>query len=173
MRCALTEIAEPVGVGGTNMPPHATAERGAPSAARPIAIAPRVFTRHDRISQYGRAMVERAQHRTRSRGLVLGVVFGIMLACGSVGAEELVCEDAVAHLADCCPGFDPVRFNCQSDAACGGEGAPALTVTAGDCVRSRNCSELNSSGVCAGLVRLSYEAFPGENQSEIERQACD
>jgi hypothetical protein len=84
-----------------------------------------------------------------------------------------VCEDAVARLQDCCAGFDPVRFNCQSESSCDGAVAPAVTVRAGDCIRARSCSELNSAGVCSGLIRLSYEPFPDQNQTEIERQACD
>jgi hypothetical protein len=128
---------------------------------------------HRGIWQYGRAMGVRAQHRTRSRGVVLGVVFGIMLACGSVDEDELVCEDAVAHLSDCCPGLDPVRFSCQGDTACGGDGVPSITARAGDCVRSRSCSELITAGVCAGLTRLSYQPYPDRNQAAIERQACD
>lgn len=71
----------------------------------------------------------------------------------------LSCEEAVAALAECCPGFEPQRVRCvdhryrQTSACTGsvteGHELPALDVATSECVRAMSCADLVAGSTCA------------------------
>jgi hypothetical protein len=72
--------------------------------------------------------------------------------------DVLSCEDAVAHLAECCPQFDPHAVQCfysfQVLSGCGDDlstdqVAPALSPDESACIRAMSCDALRNSTVCA------------------------
>ena len=94
----------------------------------------------------------------------------IVLSCGSIRDDELVCEEAVSRLEDCCPSFEPRRFSCDRGGC--NPNVPALDERAADCVRERACGDLQSKGICENLIRLSNQPYPSSLTDEIEREAC-
>ena len=116
-----------------------------------------------------------ASRQPRHTGIVLAVLtglVGILFSCGSVRKDELVCEEAVARLSDCCPSFDPRRFDCEYIQSCAGSNVPVVDEHAAECIRARACDDLASTGICAGLIRLSNVPYPSSVRGEIEREAC-
>jgi hypothetical protein len=84
-----------------------------------------------------------------SRGFTLSVVVGALLACGSIRQDEFICENAVSHLQECCPGFDPHAIVCSYDQSCiGGATYPELDATQSDCILGQSCDTLRAYGVC-------------------------
>ncbi len=94
----------------------------------------------------GRATLER---RLRSAGWLMAAL-AALAACGDeLNEEELDCEEAVAYLEDCCPGFSGARLSCvyESGAGCSAT-TPDLGIRESRCIRARSCSGLVRSGVC-------------------------
>ncbi len=72
-------------------------------------------------------------------------------------ADVVDCEDAIAALVECCPGFDPSRVRCEyrretigsCDASTTQTTTPALSPDESDCIRGARCADLQARGVCA------------------------
>lgn len=62
--------------------------------------------------------------------------------------DELECEQAVAELEACCPGFVSAAINCEFSVGCGTTTYPALTLRESQCITGTACSELQSNKVC-------------------------
>jgi len=119
------------------------------------------------------------QGKRRSRtALIVGGAFGMLLACGSSTTDDdnfredvLDCENAVARLSDCCPGFRSRQVEClyhfheEESSGCGESSAsrdeitPALSTAESDCIHSTSCAALQATGVCTRAQNaLTYEA---------------
>lgn len=59
--------------------------------------------------------------------------------------DEVHCEEAAAHLAECCPGFDPRGFDCTAGPGCN---SPKLLVDDGKCIERKGCEALVADGTC-------------------------
>jgi hypothetical protein len=72
--------------------------------------------------------------------------------------DVLTCEDALARLAGCCPGFDATKVEChyhrhESDGGCGytptyDNEDPAFTLDESRCIRDTSCDMLVRGHVC-------------------------
>lgn len=68
--------------------------------------------------------------------------------------DVLRCEDALARLQSCCPGFDPIPVDCNfyhSSGGCGGgttDVRPAFSVDESKCIAVTSCEALVANGVC-------------------------
>ena len=93
----------------------------------------------------------------------------IALSCASMSPEELLCEEAVSRLEDCCPGLDARRFSCET-----GCNSPTTAVTeqASECIRDRSCDDLKNKGSCTALTRIANEPYPASATFVIEQEAC-
>jgi hypothetical protein len=97
---------------------------------------------------------------TRSRtwpgGFTAALLLGVILGCTGIREDELACEEAVAHLQDCCPGFYASSVDCTYEP--GGCGVsplyPEISTNQGWCIRSESCAELESTGVCARAIAM-------------------
>jgi hypothetical protein len=80
-------------------------------------------------------------------------------------ADVLACEDAVAHLRDCCPAASQLRcrylYEYHDNTSCDGSGEsysiqvrPDLSETESICITSKSCSELAAIGVCDRASRV-------------------
>jgi hypothetical protein len=78
------------------------------------------------------------------------------LLAGALDREELECEEAIAHLKDCC---EPL----ETDNICGA-GCDALTLSLEEsgCIEERGCDELRAAGVCERVSALSIAGAPEE-----------
>ena len=84
-------------------------------------------------------------------------------ACGS-DELELKCENAVAHIARCCPGFDPGQISCIDyhpgpgcfNSPCnGGDRNPDITAAQSQCLIGRGCDDLRAHGACDSFARAA------------------
>lgn len=68
------------------------------------------------------------------------------LTCSGIHDVELRCEEAVAHLARCCPGFQPEVIRCEIPASCGGSSGarPQLTLEQSACLLDLSCADLGT-----------------------------
>jgi hypothetical protein len=70
--------------------------------------------------------------------------------------DVISCEEAVARLEECCPGFRPTRVACRyyfhRREGCEGSGVdktePDLDLRESQCVREASCEKLASQGFC-------------------------
>lgn len=94
----------------------------------------------------------------------------LVFACseGGLREDEIECEEAASHLADCCPGFQPSTLACRYHEGSCGTTFPDLTATEGACIRSRSCDDLVSSGVCA---KAAAAADAGAHE-KLAQAAC-
>jgi hypothetical protein len=83
----------------------------------------------------------------------------MVLACGAIRQDEFICENAVSHLQECCPGFDPTRIVCSYDTGCGVTTYPELDETQGQCILGDSCQALVANGVCDRVAALPDEGL--------------
>jgi hypothetical protein len=79
----------------------------------------------------------------------------LVVALASVGparnsgfrSDELLCEEAAAHLDRCCPGFEPAKLNCTfiDGGGCGEDVPPMFDEAESRRIRAASCSELRST----------------------------
>jgi hypothetical protein len=90
--------------------------------------------------------------RTARRALT-GVVAALVAACVApigIRGDELECEEAVARLTTCCPGFDPGKVECAYvDRGCDPPILPAFSVETAQCIERSDCVALAARGTCA------------------------
>jgi hypothetical protein len=73
-----------------------------------------------------------------------------------VREDELQCEEASAHLDNCCPHFDPTEVGCtHGDLACG-ERDIRLTVDESQCLRSLDCEQIRERELCERVEHVSF-----------------
>lgn len=120
--------------------------------------------------------------------VVVGVVMGALLACSGedtvdeqqLREDVLYCEDAIAVLESCCPGFFGGALACnhyqkKHEPSCG-DGSyssktedPALDLEESQCIRGTSCTSLVEAGVCkraqAARARLSSSSWYVEGGS--------
>jgi hypothetical protein len=106
--------------------------------------------------------------RTRRIVLLLVLALGALVCCVGIREDELLCEEAAAHLASCCPGFDAGALGCTYSTGCGTTTYPALGIDQSKCINRENCGQLVSTSVCeraqtANPVSVSEDASaPGD-----------
>jgi len=97
-----------------------------------------------------------------SHGWVLVLCLALFGVCcgGGIRQDELVCEEAVKHLTQCCAGLTPTGIDCTYQTVTGdpnypnGPSYPDLSPTESDCIRNESCETLLSSGVCGRAIDL-------------------
>src|SRR5258708_5284220 len=87
------------------------------------------------------AQLQRAGAMRRTAGLLV-----LLLLTGGLDeldAGELRCEEAVKHLVDCCPGFNPQIVECGGACA-----SPVIDIPTSACIARATCSEVHRRGYC-------------------------
>ncbi len=80
--------------------------------------------------------------------LVAVLVLGPVLVDCGIEASELLCEDAAALLASCCPSLDPHTLTCpDSHAACEAP-SPTFSIEESRCLRALDCAAIRARGIC-------------------------
>src|SRR5262249_2143923 len=70
-----------------------------------------------------------------------------LIAGGGLRQDELDCEEAVAHLQECCPNFAGATLACEYSDGCGVT-EPALSIDESHCILARDCADVVASGLC-------------------------
>ena len=95
---------------------------------------------------------------------------------GGIEKQELLCEEAVAALAQCCDGFSPEIVSCRLD------GCANRIVEVGEaesaCIREMSCDELRSHRVCervaarSGSVLTEAGSLAAADGGPVETEVC-
>jgi len=96
--------------------------------------------------------MKRGGHSVGAALLAVAVGLGLT-AQGGFGVssfeEELKCEEAVAHLDECCSSIDPADFDCHVRwDGCDPPEQKEIDVDESECIRELSCSQLRDRGVC-------------------------
>lgn len=84
------------------------------------------------------------------RAVLAVLVLGFTVRCGpGITSDEFHCEAAMAHLADCCPGFPLHEMTCESvSSGCGYALSSQIDIQEADCLRQRSCARIVEDGLC-------------------------
>ncbi len=80
--------------------------------------------------------------------IAVGLTALLTLTCG-IREDELRCEEAVAHLVDCCPGFDAQQVDCYFVESGCDVAYPVLDIEESRCIAGKPCADVVSSGICS------------------------
>ena len=113
----------------------------------------------------------------RPRVVLLAVLVGAVVCCVGIREDELLCEEAAAHLANCCPGFTVSSLACSYNSGCGTTTYPALSVEASQCINGESCAALVAGNVCQRAQQahavVESEASTGTGTGDEEfAQVC-
>lgn len=96
------------------------------------------------------------RRRGPTAALVLTVVVVAALSCASEGDEPfredvVLCEEALAHVRTCCPGFDGTRLECtfRAEHGCGSFARIAFSKSESNCIRDTSCEDIVRMGICS------------------------
>ena len=144
----------------------------------------------------------RSRTTARRGAYVVGALFSALIACSAdvhdhdnFREDVAYCEEAVAYLGECCPGFDTHAVVCQyhhdyTAGSCGDPSttdneSPALSLPESKCILGAKCGALISSGVCARAQKAKpyidvfrrggdshYDPSNGTVQSDSHAPVC-
>lgn len=105
------------------------------------------------------------------RSLVV-LVFAAPLAFGGLREDEVKCEEAVARLQTCCPGFEEIAtIRCEYSTICGTT-LPALYVPESECILAMECEDIVKSGICERTAHLQSPGTDSEGNSTSHEEVC-
>lgn len=81
------------------------------------------------------------------RPVVAAAALLFLLAGYGIERDELLCEVAVVHLAQCCPNFPARELYCVRS-GCDGALVPDLSQDRAQCLHAKSCAELQALGAC-------------------------
>ena len=110
-------------------------------------------------------MHSRVTHRQRWPSCLAAAVL-LALAVRCLRPDEMHCENAVARLVDCCPGFTAKQVSCEYVEGCGAT-YPAISEDDARCIAGEGCAALVADGVCAAAATAQPRA-----QSSGESHLC-
>lgn len=111
--------------------------------------------------------------RPSSLGAVLALAVVGLLGMGDFREDEIECEHAMAHLADCCPDLPIGRKVCDYSDDCGGLILPVLSIEQSECIQDQECFEIEQSGLCARAEALLRTRNPGQDAGVATPQDPD
>jgi hypothetical protein len=81
--------------------------------------------------------------------------FSTLVADGGLREDEIDCEEAVAYLQQCCPGFARTEtLQCVYGDSCGVI-EPALSIDQSQCILGLSCPQIVANGICDRAAHLS------------------
>jgi hypothetical protein len=99
------------------------------------------------------------------------IVFMTVPATQCLRQDEVECEEAVAYLIECCPGFDHGVVRCEYQTTCGVT-YPDLTTRESQCILDASCEELRQHDLCNRVVARSAANYDPETPSGLEPELC-
>ena len=91
------------------------------------------------------------------------VGFTTLMADGGLREDEIDCEQAVAHLQECCPGFaQSETLQCVYSDGCGVT-EPAISIPQSQCILGESCEQITASGLCSRAAMLSSPSTSSDN----------
>jgi hypothetical protein len=109
------------------------------------------------------------------RTLIVFLLAPLVLGMG-FNERAFECENAVAHLEECCSRFDAAPSLCPQPFGCGGEPSFELSNAESACIKGLDCSDVRSRGLCskaAALVEQGKPTIPAGSKGDVVRvQVC-
>ena len=102
----------------------------------------------------------RAPARRRLAPLLVSGFLGLCVLGSAQGAhvafreDELLCEEAVARLKECCTDAELLGVDCVHNPGCQ-TSAPTISPEESECIRSRSCAQLRRQSTCDALLARS------------------
>lgn len=102
-----------------------------------------------------------AASRFRRIAARLAAVVGLLFATGAVNVDfdELDCEAALAHLAECCPSFSPRHHLCARDGCAEAGRLPDLAEAESRCIIALDCADIVARSLCEAVDRQPANTF--------------
>lgn len=92
---------------------------------------------------------------------------------GGIREDEFACEEAAAHLDDCCPQVDTQSIDCDYWSGCGSTNPTLLTISESQCITDLDCDTLVESGICDELDRILDQGLESDPSSQdVELGPC-
>src|SRR4051812_48491925 len=86
---------------------------------------------------------------------VAALALSLALGSNGIREDELECEEAIAHLVECCPRFAAASVKCEYDDSEGCKTTyTALSIAESRCIERRSCDDVRSSGLCTKVSGL-------------------
>lgn len=94
---------------------------------------------------------------------------GLLIALGAVGSspsrdstfrqDEVECEEAVAHLVECCPTLHAQQFFCDHIAAfgCSPGRYPDFAESQSRAIREQSCAEMHEADTCSWAAAVAAQ----------------
>ncbi len=106
------------------------------------------------------------RHASSLRRVPFAIVAGLVLLMTSQRAsglreDDLKCEEAVAHLNDCCPNFDLSKISCSYKSGCGSTQYAELGIEDSVCIQNKDCKTLIAEGICTRVLTLGERLEDG------------
>lgn len=89
------------------------------------------------------------------RHAFLAVVGALAAGCESISRDSLRCEEAVAHVMECCPGLSRPPVECV-----GSGSLPFVNFPNVECLIDSSCADMQARGVCAWASAPSGKVCP-------------
>jgi hypothetical protein len=87
------------------------------------------------------------------RLLVLGLaIAGGIPAAHGFRQDEVECEEALARLEECCPGFDASLVRCDYLESCEDTTYPSITPSESQCLRDLSCDVIRQKRACDAIA---------------------
>lgn len=104
----------------------------------------------------------------------------LVIACGGEKDDDqfredtLTCEEALAHLQDCCPGFDAAAVACRyyyvSQQGCAAPSEdreqPAFDLAESRCIRNTSCADVRADAAGGSVCARSQKAVQYIDRTE-------
>ena len=72
--------------------------------------------------------------------------------------DELLCEEALVRLAECCEQAALRELNCDHNDSCGTTVSTDLSPEESECIRERSCASLREQGTCESLLARAAQS---------------
>ena len=106
----------------------------------------------------------RSPGRRLLRRVATMAVAVVWLGAGGIREDEFQCEQAVAHLHDCCPDLDPGAVSCSFSSSCGATLFTTFSVEESQCIQDASCEAILRGHLCErALSREPRQTMVGED----------
>jgi hypothetical protein len=97
-------------------------------------------------------------------------IVGLTAVDLTVTENEIECEQAVAHLAGCCPSFVRSSVNCQYE---GCTIRPDLEISESECIVALDCDAVIERGLCTSVPDLDRRQQPKSDAGTVTAKVCE
>ncbi len=91
----------------------------------------------------------------------------LLHGCDGIQEDELECEQALAHLHECCVKRDFSEISCRTTAGCGSTTYPTYPTVVAVCIQEKSCAELAAEGICDRAFSAEPRVAPADGGGDL------